>query len=142
MVLNYVIISNISSKILKKFLQLLKISIIVGSWTKLLKKYWKLILLKAIKQNYWKILKINVIEGYWKNYWKILILIEPSIQKFLTIEHYWKINNIFSLLYCIVLYCIEPRRRCLVFGSDPGANFTNILKAAFTCTDPKKAQKR
>jgi hypothetical protein len=50
-----------------------------------------------------KIVTLIIIWTLLKKYWKILILIEPSIEKVLIIEHYWNINNIFSLLYWIVL---------------------------------------
>ncbi len=73
---------------LSKIIQFVKVKIL------LFMNYWK---------QYWKLLKNN---------WKILILIETSIWNFSIIEHYWKININYSLLYCIVSYCIEPRRRC------------------------------
>ena len=94
--LNYLIVRNDNEKMLKKLLHLLK---------KILKFcsnecYWK---------KYWKVLKISTYWTLLKKYWKILILIEPSIEKVLIIEHYWKINNTFSLLYCIVLYWTQTQ---------------------------------
>ena len=84
----------------------------------LIEKILKFCSIECYWKKYWKVLKICTYWTLLKKYWKILILIEPSIEKVLIIEHYWKINNTFSLLYCIVLYCIEPRRRCLVVGSN------------------------
>ncbi len=95
--LNYLIVRNGNEKMLKKLLHLLK-------------KIFKFCGFAC----YWKVLKIRTYWTLLKKYWKILILSEPSIEKVLIIEHYWKINKTFSLLYCIVLYCIEPRRRCLL----------------------------
>jgi len=91
--LNYLIVRNDNEKMLKKLLHLLKKILKFCS----IECYWK---------KYWKVLKISTYWTLLKKYWKILILIEPSIEKVLIIEHYWKINNTFSLLYWIVLYCI------------------------------------
>jgi len=103
--LNYLIPRNDNEKMLKKLLHLLKKILKFCS----IESYWK---------KYWKVLKISTYWTLLKKYWKILILIEPSIEKVLLIEHYWNINNTFSLLYCIALYCIEPRHRCLLCIGD------------------------
>jgi len=88
--LNYLIVRNDNEKMLKKLLHLMK-------------KILKFCSIECYWNKYWKVLKISTYWTLLKKYWKILILIEPSIEKVLIIEHYWKINNTFSLLYCIVL---------------------------------------
>ena len=130
--LNYLIVRNDNEKMLKKLLHLLKKILKFCS----IECYWK---------KYWKVLKIRTYWTLLKKYWKILILIEPSIEKVLIIEHYWKINNTFSLLYCIVLTqtqmlrlpaCWNPHINCCCWNSSTRkCKLFSIIFSAFKKLD-------
>jgi len=88
--LNYLIVRNEDEKMLKKLLHLFKkyIEILLVVLNAIEKKYWKSGLIEHYWKKYWKVLKIRTYWTLLKKYWKILILIEPSIEKVLIIEHW------------------------------------------------------